>query len=70
MINNYFKIGWRNLRSHTGYSLINILGLALGITGAILIFTLVTYHLSFDTFHSNVKRIYRVTTEFHQEEIN
>ena len=40
------------------------------ITGAILIFTLVKYHLSFDTFHVKKERIYRVTTEFHQEEIS
>ena len=70
MFRNYFKIGWRNLLKHKGYSLINVLGLTLGITGAILIFTLVKYHLSFDTFHAKVERIYRVTTEFHQEEIS
>ncbi|MEM6843099.1 MAG: ABC transporter permease [Bacteroidota bacterium] len=69
MFQNYFKIGWRNLLKHKSYSLINILGLTLGITGAILIFTLVKYHLSFDTFHAEKDRIYRVTTEFHQEEI-
>ena len=70
MFRNYFKIGWRNLLKHKGYSLINLLGLTLGITGAILIFTLVKYHLSFDTFHAKVERIYRVTSEFHQEEIS
>ncbi|WKN44375.1 ABC transporter permease [Tunicatimonas pelagia] len=70
MFQNYFKIGWRNLLNHKGYSVINVLGLTLGITGAILIFTLVKYHLSFDTFHSKADRIYRVTTEFHQEEIS
>ncbi|MEM8967658.1 MAG: ABC transporter permease, partial [Bacteroidota bacterium] len=70
MIKNYFKIGWRNLLKHKSYSVINVLGLTLGITGAILIFTLVRYHLSFDTFHVKKDRIYRVTTEFHQEEIS
>ncbi|MFC4873299.1 ABC transporter permease [Negadavirga shengliensis] len=69
MIKNYFKIALRNLRRHKAYALINVLGLALGITCAILIFTLVKYHLSFDTFHSKADRIYRVTTELHQEEI-
>ena len=70
MFQNYFKIGWRNLLNHKGYALINVLGLTLGITGAILIFTLVKYHLSFDTFHAEKDRIYRVTSEFHQEEIS
>ncbi|MEM9673490.1 MAG: ABC transporter permease [Bacteroidota bacterium] len=69
MLRNYFNIARRNIYRNKAYSLINVLGLALGITGAILIFTLVKYHLSFDTFHTEKDRIYRVTTEFHQEEI-
>ncbi|MDQ2658579.1 MAG: ABC transporter permease [Bacteroidota bacterium] len=70
MLRNYFKIAARNLEHHKSYALINITCLALGITCAILIFTLVTYHLSFDTFHSKADRIYRITTELHQDGVN
>ncbi len=70
MLRNYFKIARRNVYRNKAYSLINVLGLGLGIACAILIFTLVKYHLSFDTFHSKKDRIYRITTEFHQDGIS
>ncbi|MEX1240508.1 MAG: ABC transporter permease [Cyclobacteriaceae bacterium] len=70
MVRNYIKIAVRNLERNKAYALINVMCLALGITCAILIFSLVTYHLSFDTFHSKKNRIYRITTEFHQEVIS
>ncbi len=70
MFKNYFKIGWRNLLRHKTYTAINIVGLSLGIACAILIFTLVTFHLSFDRFHPELGRIYRITTEFHDEKID
>ncbi|HMH20968.1 MAG TPA: ABC transporter permease [Puia sp.] len=70
MFSNYFKIGWRNLLRHKSYAAINIAGLSLGIACCILIFTLIGYHLSFDNFHLNKERIYRITTEFHEEKIS
>ncbi|MFL9483579.1 ABC transporter permease [Chitinophagaceae bacterium LWZ2-11] len=69
MLKNYFKIAWRNLKRNKSYAFINVLGLSLGMACGILIFTLVTYHLSFDTFHKDKNRIYRITTEFHDETI-
>jgi putative ABC transport system permease protein len=69
MFSNYFKIGWRNLLRHKSYAAINIAGLSLGIACAILIFTLIGYHLSFDDFHHNKDRIYRLTTEFHDDKV-
>jgi len=50
---NYFKIAWRTLIRQRSYTAINIIGLTLGISAAILIFTLVSYQLSFDSFHPN-----------------
>src|SRR6186713_1514524 len=70
MFKSYFKIGWRNLLRHKAYASINIIGLSLGIACTILIFTLVRFHLSFDNFHHDKDRIYRITTEFHDEKID
>ncbi|GAB3919660.1 ABC transporter permease [Larkinella terrae] len=65
MLSNYFKIALRKLNRNKAYTLINVVSLGLGIACAILIFTLVKYHLSFDTFHANKDRIFRVFTELH-----
>ncbi|MEP6726814.1 MAG: ABC transporter permease [Bacteroidota bacterium] len=69
MIKNYFKIAWRNLNRNRSYAFINVVGLSLGVACAILIFTLVTYHLSFDAFHTNKARVYRLVTEWHDETV-
>ncbi|MFC5411882.1 ABC transporter permease [Larkinella bovis] len=70
MIRNYSKIALRNLSRHKTYTFINVSGLAMGIACAILIFTLINYHLSFDSFHSHADRIYRFVTEQHRETVS
>jgi putative ABC transport system permease protein len=60
MIKNYFKIAWRNITRHKGYSAINILGLAIGIAACVLILQYVIFELSYENFHANKDRIYRV----------
>jgi len=60
MLKNYFKIAIRNMMRHKGYSLINILGLAIGMACCILILLYVTDELSYDRFHENKDRIVRV----------
>ncbi|QMW06929.1 ABC transporter permease [Spirosoma foliorum] len=69
MLSNYVRIAWRKLNRHKSYTLINVVSLSLGIACAILIFTLVNYHLSFDTFHAHQDRIYRIYTELHTDKI-
>jgi putative ABC transport system permease protein len=65
MFKNYFKIAWRNLTRHKGYSAINITGLAVGIAVCIMIFIIIQYQTSFDTFHAKKERTYRVLTKYH-----
>ena len=60
MIRNYFKIAWRNLLHNKTFSLINIFGLALGMTCSLLIMLLLKDELNKDKFHANTKRLYRV----------
>ncbi|SFB46264.1 ABC transporter permease [Algoriphagus aquimarinus] len=59
----YSKIAWRNLKKGKRVTLINIFGLTLGITAAFMLFTVVSYELSYDDFQSNSDRIYRVVTQ-------
>lgn len=60
MLQNYFKIAWRNLLRNKVYSTINIGGLAVGMTVAMLIGLWVYDELSFDTYHKNYNRIAQV----------
>ncbi len=63
MIRNYFKIAWRNLTRRKVFSAINILGLAIGFGSSIIIYLFLNYHFSFENFHANADRIYRIDTE-------
>jgi putative ABC transport system permease protein len=60
VIKNFIKIAWRNMIKHKGYSLINITGLAIGMACCILISIWVLDELSYDRFHENSDRLYRV----------
>jgi len=64
MLKNYLKIALRNLLRHKGYSLINILGLAVGMASCILILLYVHDELSYDKYHEKADQIYRVTREW------
>ena len=61
MIKNYFKIAFRNLWRNKGFSVINILGLAIGITTCLIILLFVYNELSYDRFNVNSERIVRIT---------
>jgi len=63
MFKNYLHIALRNIKKHKGYSLINILGLAIGMACCILIFSYVLYELSYDKYHENASRIYRLKSD-------
>jgi putative ABC transport system permease protein len=63
MLTNYFKIALRNILKHKGYSLINIIGLAVGMSCFVLISFLVWDEFSYDRFHERAGRIYRLTLD-------
>ena len=68
MFKNYFKIAWRNIVRHKGYSIINISGLSVGIAACLLIFVVLQFELSYNTFNPNFKNIYHLVTEQKHEE--
>lgn len=63
MVKNYLKIALRNLLKHKWYSLITVAGLAVGMSACILIVMYVRDELSYDRFHKNAGRTFRVTTD-------
>jgi len=63
MIKNYFKIAWRNTWLHRKISLINIIGLSIGMAAAVLIMLWVQNELSFDNYHKDADNIYRVVNK-------
>jgi putative ABC transport system permease protein len=63
MLKNYFRIAWRNISRHKIYTLINVTGLAFGICACLVIYLINSYDLSFDRFHPDGNRIYRIVGE-------
>jgi len=63
MFRNYLKIAVRNIKRHKGYSVINIAGLSVGMAAFFLISLYVQYELSFDRYHENADKIFRVIRE-------
>ena len=68
MFKNYFKTAFRNLKRNKSYALINTLGLTVGMASCLLLFLVIRFESSFDNFHPKKNSIYRVSTEFHNEE--
>lgn len=67
MLKNYFKIAWRNIVRHKAYAAINISGLTVGIAACLLIYVVIQYELSFNTYQPNFKNIYHVVSEQKRE---
>lgn len=63
MLKNYFKIAFRNLWKHKVFSLINVMGLTVGMSACLLISMYVNFELTYDGFHSKSDRIYRLVTD-------
>jgi len=61
MFKNYLAIVVRGIWKHKVFSAINIFGLAIGIACSLLILIYVQYELSFDRYHENLERIYRIS---------
>lgn len=60
MISNYFKIAWRSIYRNKVSAMINLIGLTLGISACLVIGVITRFELSYDVFHPDAERIYRV----------
>lgn len=67
MILNYIKIALRNCQKHKIYSFINALGLAVGMACCILVFMYVRQELSYDRYHKDGERIFRIAQKIRKE---
>ena len=63
MLQNFLKTTFRSLFKNLSHTVINVSGLTLGISGAILIYLVVVHMTSYDGYHQNANRIYRVVTQ-------
>ncbi len=70
MIKNYLKIALRNFQRHKGSSFINIAGFAIGMAVCLLILIYVRQELSYDKYHKDVERIYRITQDIRTQTSN
>ena len=68
MFKNYLKIAIRTLLKYKGYSIINVLGLAVGMATCIIILLWIRDEMSYDGFFKNSKNLYRVYAEFYSDE--
>lgn len=67
MIGNYFKLAVRNLIKRKGYSLLNIIGLAMGIACCLLIFQYVSFERSYDSFPDKAKQTARLRLDSYRQ---
>lgn len=63
MFRNYMMIAFRNVSRDKRYVFLNLTGLSVGIACAIVIYTYVVFEQSYDRFHVNAERIYRITEQ-------
>jgi putative ABC transport system permease protein len=68
MFKNYFKVALRNILKHKAFSVINVTGLAIGIACCLLILLWIQDELSYDKYHEDHDKIYRVTRQYYTGE--
>src|ERR1700761_6753910 len=64
MFKNYLKTAFRTFRKHKIFSFINVIGLSIGISASLVIFLIVYHDFTFDKFHKDGDRIYRVVSDY------
>lgn len=65
MLKNYIKIAYRSLWKHKLYTGLSIIGLSIGIACCMVLFQFITFHLSYDQYHSQADNIFKVVTDLY-----
>jgi putative ABC transport system permease protein len=65
MLKNYFKIALRSFQKHKGYAALNLLGLTIGITSALMVFLFAYDEFTYDHYHKKAASIYRLNGAYH-----
>jgi putative ABC transport system permease protein len=68
MLSNYFRIGWRSLFKNKLFSIINILGLSIGVAAFLLIRQYVSYERSYEQYIPNAQNVFRVQLDVYQND--
>jgi putative ABC transport system permease protein len=64
MFKNYLFTAFRNMKREKLFAIMNITGLAIGIGCGLVIYKIITYELSFDSYHKNYSQLYRVIARY------
>ena len=64
MLKNYFIVALRSFARNRAFSLINVIGLSIGISASLVIYLIVAYDFSFDKFEKDSNRIYQVVEKY------
>ncbi len=70
MLKNYFIVATRNIVKHKFFTIINVIGLAIGMSISLLLIAMLSFLWTYDTFHANKDRIYRVITNADDNQSN
>ncbi len=65
MFRNFIQLAFRNFLKNSSYTIINVLGLSVGLAAFIILTLFVKYELGYDTFHEGTDRMYRVEEQIH-----
>ncbi len=66
MIRNYLTIAWRHLLRQPGYTVLNLLGLCIGISSSLIIFLYLRHEQSYDDYHERAERIVRISSDIRE----
>lgn len=67
MVRNYLKVALKSIFKHKGHTLSNVVGLAVGLASCFLVILFIIEEISFDRYHEKYERIFRITSEYVDE---